>query len=80
MTQRILPHNKHYSTQIMNEKLMRRQLRDAKQEIGILREALKVAAEVLPYYEPTHPEYEGIASDAGRIVRDALSKTRQCRK
>lgn len=64
----------------MNEKLMRRQLREARQEIGILREALKVAAEVLPYHEPNHPEYEGIVSDAGRIVRDALSKTKKCRK
>lgn len=64
----------------MNEKLMRRRLRDAKQEIAILRAALESAAEVLPYHEPTHPEYEGIASDAGRIVRDVLSKTKKCRK
>lgn len=59
---------------------MRRQLREARQEIGILREALKVAAEVLPYHEPTHPEYQGIVSDAGRIVRDALRQTTECRK
>lgn len=64
----------------MNEKLMRRRLRDAKQEIEILRAALESAAEVLPYHEPNHPEYQGIVSDAGRKVRDALSKTRQCRK
>lgn len=61
----------------MNEKLMRRRLR---QEIAILRAALESAAEVLPYHEPTHPEYQGAVSDAGRKVRDALSKTKKCRK
>lgn len=61
----------------MNEKLMRRRLR---KEIAILRAALESAAELLPYHEPNHPEYEGIVSDAGRIVRDALSKTKKCRK
>lgn len=64
----------------MNEKLMRRQLREARQEIAILRAAIEVAAEVLPYHEPTHPEYQGAVLDAGRKVRDALSKTMQCRK
>jgi len=48
----------------MNEKLMRRQLREARQEIAIL----------------PHPEYQGAVLDAGRKVRDALSKTMQCRK
>ena len=40
--------------------------------------ALAIAADHLPYHEPDHPEYDGSASDAGRIVRLALDPKCGC--
>lgn len=42
-----------------------------------LRVALEAARDWLPYHEPTHPEYEGARSDAGRLVRLALELERE---
>jgi hypothetical protein len=43
-----------------------------------LESALAVAADHLPYHEPEHPDYEGSASDAGRIARLALDPKCNC--
>ena len=43
-----------------------------------LRVALEAARDWLPYHEPTHPEYEGARSDAGRLVRLALDPMCGC--
>ena len=43
-----------------------------------LRAALQSASSFLPYHEPSHTEYEGMASDTGRRVRLALNPTCGC--
>lgn len=37
-----------------------------------IRNAAEIATNHLPWHEPTHPEYEGERSDAGRRLRNAL--------
>jgi len=43
-----------------------------------MRTALKIARDWLPWHEPTHPDYEGDRSDAGRAVRLALDQDCGC--
>lgn len=43
-----------------------------------MRAALEVARDWLPWHEPTHPDYEGDRSDAGRAVRLALDPDCGC--
>lgn len=55
-----------------------RVMRTARDEIEMLRAALKLARDWLPYHEPDHPGYEGERSDAGRAVRLALDPRCGC--
>ena len=43
-----------------------------------MRTALKIARDWLPWHEPTHPDYEGDRSDAGRAVRLAWDQDCGC--
>ena len=49
---------------------------DLESQNAELYEALRQAAEWLPYHEPNHPDYEGEISDVGRRARDVLAKAR----